>query len=163
MVTSNHIPRASHPHLAITPTGRIAPIEPVVVAPLAGRRILVAHESSEITDVLVDIFNAAGARVATAHDANEANLSIGWGGLDLIFLDAALPHATDVLDLLADCRPKLLPRTIVLTTDLPDGQAKSRLRTSYPKTLFCDSWLVDLVGIAARALAASARRSAAAA
>jgi CheY-like chemotaxis protein len=127
--------------------------------PLVGRRILVVHDSPEIAAVLLDVFAAAGAQVAVAHEGTEANVFIAWGGHDLVFLDAAVPGAADVLSLLAEHRPNLLARTIVLTSDVRDGRSVAGLRVSYPSAFFCDSWLVDLVGVASRVIAASERRA----
>lgn len=129
--------------------------------PLAGCRILVVHDSPDVTSALADIFTAAGARgVVAAHDGSEANVLLAWGGYDLAFLDATAPGAEDVLGLIQESMPNLLARTVVLTADLCDGHdATARLRSSYPTAIFHASWLVDLVGIAARAIKSTARRA----
>jgi CheY-like chemotaxis protein len=134
---------------------------PSAGGPLAGCRILVVHDSPDVTSALSDIFTAAGARgVAAAHDGPEANVLLAWGGYDLVFLDATAPGAEDVLRLIQESMPNLLSRTVVLTADLRDGHdATARLRSSYPTALFHGSWLVDLVGIAARAIQSTARRA----
>jgi hypothetical protein len=113
-----------------------------------------------VTSALSDIFTAAGARgVAAAHDGPEANVLLAWGGYDLVFLDATAPGAEDVLRLIQESMPNLLSRTVVLTADLRNGQAQARLRSSYPAAQFHGSWLVDLVGIAARVIKSTARRA----
>lgn len=133
---------------------------PSAGGPLAGCRILVVHDSPDVTSALSDIFTAAGARVAAAHDGPEANVLLAWGGYDLVFLDVTAPGAEDVLRLIQESMPNLLARTVVLTADLRDGHdATARLRSSYPTALFHGSWLVDLVGIAARAIKSTARRA----
>ena len=126
---------------------------------LAGRRVLVVHDSPEVADVLVEIFAAAGARVRVAHDASAASLAVGWGGLDFLLLDASVPEAEGVLDVIVECRAGLLRQTVVMTAAVPAREAVDRLRAAHPAPLYRDSWLVDLVGVATRVLAAPARRA----
>lgn len=133
---------------------------PSAGGPLAGCRILVVHDSPDVTSALSDIFTAAGARgVVAAHDGPEANVLLAWGGYHLVLLDATAPGAEDVLGLIQESMPNLLARTVVLTADLRNGHMMARLQSSYPTALFHGSWLVDLVGIAARAIKSTARRA----
>jgi CheY-like chemotaxis protein len=157
MAKSHVVPRvrAFRPALPLLSCG-----SPQADGALAGRRVLVVHDSPEVAEVLVEIFAAAGARVRVAHESSEANLAIGWGGLDLVLLDASIPGATGVLDVIVECRAGLLRQTMVMTGDVPDREAVAEMRATHPLPLYRDSWLVDLVGVATRALAAPVRRRA---
>lgn len=152
MANIRHAPRVSMPHRLVAAAANV--VRPAR-GPLDGLRLLVVHDSPEVTSALADVFAAAGARVAATHEASEANMLLAWGGHDMVFLDAAIPGATDVLDLLAVHRPNLFSRTIVLTADLHDGEAKARLRASYPAPSYHGSWLVDLVAVATRTVSAA--------
>jgi CheY-like chemotaxis protein len=135
--------------------------EPCLSRRLGGRNILVAHDSLEITAALASIFVDAGARVTESNDAAGAEMLIAWGGYELVFLDMAMAGAGGTLDLISQCRPELLVRTVALTGDLLDCDSESLLTARHPAILPCKSWLVDLVDLAAHALARGEKRRAA--
>jgi DNA-binding NtrC family response regulator len=130
---------------------------------LMGRKVLVVDDSPEITGALADVFGDAGARVTESHRGKDAMQYIAWGGYDLIFvhLAAADGEGSPILEFIAQSRPELLRRTVVLTAEPMERRAQARLQFRYCSCLFLPFLLPSLVSHALRALAFSEQRCAA--
>jgi len=130
---------------------------------LMGRNVLVVDDSPEITGALAEVFAGAGARVTESFRGRDAMQFVAWGGYDLIFVHLATgePEGTPILEFIAQSRPELLRRTVVLTGGPVDPRAQARLQFRYCSSLFLPFVLPSLVSHALRALAFSEQRCAA--
>jgi DNA-binding NtrC family response regulator len=129
---------------------------------LLDTKVLVVNDSAEITTALAEVFADAGARVTQSPRGKDAMQYVAWGGYDLIFVHLATdePEGSQILEFIAQSRPELLRRTVVLTGELMDTRAQARLQYRYCACLFLPFLLPSLVSYAVRALAFSEQRRA---
>ena len=129
---------------------------------LIGRKVLVVDDSPEVTGALAQAFAAAGACVTESCRGKEALQYIAWGGYDLIFVHLATAEreGTQILEFIAQSRPQLLRRTVVLTAGSLEPRARARLQYRYVSCLFLPFIARSLVSYATRALAFSDQRCA---
>ena len=129
---------------------------------LAGRRILVVDDSKDITSLVAETFDMAGAQPVQVNSGTEAMVFLMAGGFDIVVLDMVMPQPDGwrVLQFMHS-RPEWLGRTIILTANRYDPHVLETVKESRVAHLFKPFLLTDLITTAGRLLARLNRATAA--
>ena len=115
---------------------------------LAGCRVLVVDDSSDITSLLADAFAMAGAHTVQVNSGTGAMDLLKAGGFDIVVLDLVMPQPDGwrVLEFMRNS-PKWLNRTIISTANRYDPHVAEALTEYRVAHLFKPFLVTDLIAI----------------
>ena len=126
---------------------------PIASQVLAGQRILIVDDLTDITSLVADTFALVGAQTVQVNNGTEAMAHLRAGGFAIVVLDMVMPQPDGwrVLEFMRS-RPDWLPRTIILSANRYDPHVAQAIREYGVAHLFKPFLLTDLITMASNLL-----------